>query len=135
MKRRLHAMAAGAAAALAAVPAAPAQALPYCGGTWVNYARCGFEAPAGAFVIKGTASVDGEGSRQAEVSVRVFVQIAGVQHTVGSCTRRGRSPVTCTAVVNTDFDGLTHQCEVYGDDGGTFLCADPPRLPVGSRVR
>ena len=126
--RARHQLLAGAAAALLTVPAAPAHALPYCGGTWANYARCSFEAPAGAFVIKGMATADGEG--QAEVSVRVFVEIGGIQYTVGSCTRRGASPVTCRAVVNTDFDGFTHQCEVYGDDEGTYLCADPPRLPI-----
>ncbi len=53
-----------------------------------------------------------------------------MQYTVGSCTRRGPSPASCVAYVDTDFDGLTHQCEVYGDDGGTYLCADPPRLPL-----
>lgn len=130
MRRRHRLLAATVAGAAVAVPVAPAHAVPSCGGTWTNYARCTFEAPAGAFGVSGTATSDGEGEQEAEVYVRVFVEIAGIQHTVGGCARQGVSPVSCVAVVDTDFNGFQHVCEVYGADGGTFLCADPPRLPV-----
>ena len=121
---------AGAAAmTLVAVSGAPASALPYCGGTWSNYARCTFEAPAGAFVIQGTATTGTDDVLQ--VSVRVFVEVAGVQYDVGSCTSRG-NPAHCEQVVDTPFDGRTHVCEVYGPgSAGTYLCADPPPLPLG----
>lgn len=128
MRKRQRLLVAFAAGITLAVPAAPAHALPYCGGTWTNYARCSFEAPAGAFAITGTATTGVEGF--GEVSVRVFVEILGVQHTVGDCTNRGSVPVTCSAVVDTDFDGFQHYCEVYGERSGTYLCADPPRLPL-----
>lgn len=128
MRNRHYAMAVAAVGALLGVSAAPAQALPYCGGTWTNHALCTFEAPAGAFAIKGTATDAGEG--RGEVSVRVYVEVAGVQYTVGSCANRGPTPVTCTTVVDTQFDGLVHYCEVFGEISGTYLCADPPRLPL-----
>lgn len=130
MRKRHVLRATLAAVALLGVPAAPAHALPYCGGTWTNHALCTFEAPAGAFVIKGTATTAGEG--RGDVSVRVFVQIGGVQHTIGSCANRGPVPVSCSAVVDTPFDGLVHYCEVFGYQSGTYLCADPPRLPLGN---
>ncbi|HWL34853.1 MAG TPA: hypothetical protein VNQ77_01545 [Frankiaceae bacterium] len=128
MRKRQQLLVAFAAGITLAVPAAPAHALPYCGGTWTNHALCSFEAPAGAFAYKGTATSGPEG--RGEVSVRVFVEVAGIQYTVGSCANRGAIPVTCTGVVDSDFDGFQHYCEVFGYNGGTYLCADPPPLPL-----
>lgn len=128
MRKRHQLLAAVATAALLAVPAAPAHALPYCTGTWTNYARCSFEAPAGSFIMQGIATEGPEG--RGEVSVRVFVEIGGVQHTIASCANYGPVPVSCTERVDSPFDGLQHFCEVFGEDGGTYGCFDPPCLPL-----
>lgn len=118
------------AGAAVAVPAAPAHALPYCLGTWTNYARCSFEAPARAFLMTGTAEAPEDSEGIAEASVRVFVEIGGIQYTVDSCAARGPSPQTCARRVDTPFDGMVHYCEVFGYRTGTYACFDPPRLPL-----
>ena len=116
-----------------AVPVSPASALPYCGGTWRDHAVCTFEAPAGAFAVRGTSTSDiNDGD---SVTVAVYVVIAGVRYDVGGCGNRSSSgEASCqNLTVDTPFDGMSHFCEVWGGDHtshGTYLCADPPRLPL-----
>jgi len=131
--RRRLLLALTAAASSLVMPAAPVHALPHCGGTWINYARCTFEAPGGAFAISGTATEGEQGPRTTgSVKVRVYVEVAGLQHTLGGCANHGVTPVTCTTLVETQFEGYPHYCEVSGTRRGTYACADPPRLPAPS---